>query len=131
MCDQGVEAADLGVGIYNTEDGVYPFRLSMKSLKMSLFCRLRFARDQRLHYPFAVGSIFCVAHPLDPVTKSATHAVDFSPSATSLLTAKSMDRWGVIVVGDRVKGKTELYSSEKVKYEEWWTKKYPRFGKTT
>jgi fatty acid synthase subunit alpha len=30
----------------------------------------------------------------------------------------------VIVVGDRVKGETELYSSEKVKYEEWWTKKY-------
>jgi fatty acid synthase subunit alpha len=61
--------------------------------------------------------------------ESATHAVDFGPGGTSgigPLTAKNMDGRGVrvIVVGDRVKGETELYSSEKVKYEEWWTKKY-------
>jgi fatty acid synthase subunit alpha len=48
------EAADLGVGVYNTEDGSYLFHLSIKGLKMTLFCRFGFAQDQRLYYPFAV-----------------------------------------------------------------------------
>jgi fatty acid synthase subunit beta len=61
--------------------------------------------------------------------ESATHAVDFGPGGISgigPLTAKNLDGRGVrvIVVGDRAKGDVELYSSETVKYEEWWNKNY-------
>jgi fatty acid synthase subunit beta len=61
--------------------------------------------------------------------ESATHAVDFGPGGLSgigPLTAKNLDGRGVrvIVVGDRAKGDPELYNAERVRYEEWWSKKY-------
>ena len=60
---------------------------------------------------------------------SATHAVDFRSdglSSISPLTAKNLESRGirVIVVGNRAKSDAELYSSEKVIYEDWWGKKY-------
>ena len=30
----------------------------------------------------------------------------------------------VIIVGDKGKGDTELYDSQNVQYEEWWSKKW-------
>ncbi|KAJ7807707.1 hypothetical protein B0H13DRAFT_2482844 [Mycena leptocephala] len=42
------------------------------------------------------------------------------------ISALNLDGRGVrvIVVGDRAKGDAELYDSQNVKYEEWWSKKF-------
>ncbi|KAJ7082201.1 hypothetical protein B0H15DRAFT_993961 [Mycena belliarum] len=61
--------------------------------------------------------------------ESATHAVDFGPGGLSgirPLTARNLDGRGgcVIVVADRAKGDAELYNSQNVKYEEWWSKRF-------
>ena len=61
--------------------------------------------------------------------KTATHAVDFGPGGLSgigPLTARNLDGRGVrvVIVGDKGKGDSELYDSQNVRYEEWWSKKW-------
>ena len=61
--------------------------------------------------------------------ETATHAVDFGPGGMSgigPLSARNFDGRGirVIVVGDKGKGDAELYDSQEVRYEEWWSKKW-------
>jgi hypothetical protein len=49
------------------------------------------------------------------------------------LTARNFDGRGirVIVIGDKGKGDAELYDSQKVRYEEWWSKKWgPKLVRT-
>lgn len=68
--------------------------------------------------------------------ETATHAVDFGPGGLSgigPLTARNLDGRGirVIVIGDRGKGDAELYDSQNIQYEEWWSKKWgPRLVRT-
>ena len=42
------------------------------------------------------------------------------------MTARNFDGWGirVMVVGQKGKGDTELYSSSGIKYEKWWIKRW-------
>jgi fatty acid synthase subunit alpha len=67
---------------------------------------------------------------------SATHAVDFGPGGLSgigSLTARNLDGRGVrmIVIGEKGKGSSELYTCSGVKYESWWSKKFsPKLVKT-
>ena len=61
--------------------------------------------------------------------ETATHAIDFGPGGTSgigPLTARNLDGRGVrvIIVGDKGKGGAEVYDSQNVRYEEWWSKKW-------
>ena len=44
----------------------------------------------------------------------------------SVLSARNFDGRGiwVAVVGDKGKGDAELYDSQEVRYEEWWSKKW-------
>ena len=61
--------------------------------------------------------------------ESATHAVDFGPGALSgigSLTARNWEGRGIrtLVIGDKGKGDLELYRADKVKYDEWWSKKF-------
>jgi len=67
----------------------------------------------------------------------ATHAIDFGPGGLSgigSLTARNLDGRGVrvIIIGEKGKGSTELYSIASVKYESWWGKAFaPRLVKTS
>ncbi|KAJ7158521.1 fatty acid synthase [Mycena filopes] len=116
------QAADLTIPVFNTEDGA-DLRQLPTSITRSL-CEQIFTRP--IHWSAAT------AFP-----ESATHAVDFGPGGLSgigPLTAKNLDGRGVrvIVVGDRAKGDAELYDSQNVKYEEWWSKKFaPGLVKTS
>ncbi|KAJ7019830.1 fatty acid synthase [Mycena alexandri] len=107
------KAGDLKIPVFNTEDGT-DLRQLATSITQSL-CEQIFTRP-----------IHC-----------ATHAVDFGPGGLSgigPLTAKNLDGRGVrvIVVGDRAKGDAELYDSQNVKYEDWWSKKFaPGLVKTS
>jgi fatty acid synthase subunit beta len=59
--------------------------------------------------------------------ESATHAINFGPGGLSgigPLTARNLDGVRVIILGDKGKGDTELYDSQNVRYEEWWSKKW-------
>jgi fatty acid synthase subunit beta len=68
--------------------------------------------------------------------ETATHAVDFGPGGMSgigPLTARNFDGRGirVIAIGDKGNGDTELYDSQKVRYEEWWSRKWgPKLVRT-
>ncbi len=68
--------------------------------------------------------------------ETATHAVDFGPGGLSGiggLTARNLDGRGVrvIIIGEKGKGSSELYSTNSPKYEVWWSKKYaPQLVKT-
>jgi fatty acid synthase subunit alpha len=68
--------------------------------------------------------------------ETATHAIDFGPGGLSgigPLTARNLDGRGVrvIVVGDKGKGDAELYDSQNIRYEEWWSKKWgPKLVRT-
>ena len=58
--------------------------------------------------------------------ETATHAIDFGPGGTSgigPLTARNLNGRGVhvIIVGDKGKGSAEVYDSQDVRYEEWWS----------
>ena len=60
---------------------------------------------------------------------TATHAIDFGPGGLSgigPLTARNLEGRGVrvVVVGDKAKGVAELFDAQKVKTEQWWTKKF-------
>lgn len=67
---------------------------------------------------------------------TATHAVDFGPGGLSGiggLTARNLDGRGVrmIIIGEKGKGSSELYTCSGVKYESWWSKKFsPQLVKT-
>jgi fatty acid synthase subunit alpha, fungi type len=57
------------------------------------------------------------------------NAVDCCPGGLSgigPLTARNLDGRGVrvVIVGDKGKGDSELYGSQNVRYEEWWSKKW-------
>jgi fatty acid synthase subunit alpha, fungi type len=59
--------------------------------------------------------------------ETATHAVDSGPGGMSgigPLTARLLEGRGVrvVIVGDKGKVGAELYNSEGVKYEQWWSK---------
>ena len=58
--------------------------------------------------------------------ETATHAINFGPGGTSgidPLTARNLDGRGVhvIIVGDKGKGSAEVYDSQDVQDEEWWS----------
>jgi fatty acid synthase subunit alpha, fungi type len=67
---------------------------------------------------------------------SATYAVDFGPAGLSGiggLTARNLDGRGIcmIVIGEKGKGSSELYTCSGVKHESWWSKKFaPKLIKT-
>ncbi|KAF7312560.1 Fatty acid synthase subunit alpha [Mycena indigotica] len=115
-------ASDLAIPVFNTEDGSDLRQLST-SITQSL-CEQIFTRA--IHWSAATN-----------FPETATHAVDFGPGGLSgigPLTARNLDGRGVrvIVVGDRAKGDAELYDSQSVKYEDWWTKKFsPSLVKTS
>ncbi|KAJ7077160.1 fatty acid synthase [Mycena belliarum] len=116
------KAEDLQIPVYNTEDGCDLRKLST-SITRSL-CDQIFT--QPIHWSAATN-----------FPESATHAVDFGPGGLSgigPLTARNLDGRGVrvIVVGDRAKGDAELYNSQTIKYEEWWSKRFaPGLVKTS
>ncbi|KAJ7808688.1 fatty acid synthase beta subunit [Mycena olivaceomarginata] len=116
------KAEELKIPVFNTEDGTDLCQLST-SITQSL-CEQIFTKP--IHWSTATN-----------FPESATHAVDFGPGGLSgigPLTAKNLDGHGVrvIVVGDRAKGDPELYNAERVRYEEWWSKKYaPGLVKTS
>lgn len=61
--------------------------------------------------------------------ETATHAIDFGPggiSGVGPMTARNLNGRGVrvIVVGDKAKGIPELYDTQKLQQEEWWSKKF-------
>ncbi|KAF7965824.1 hypothetical protein HWV62_41719, partial [Athelia sp. TMB] len=115
-------SAELGIPVFNTEDGS-----DMRKLTTSV---TRSLCDQIFTSP-----IQWVAATNFPET--ATHAIDFGPGGLSgigPLTARNLDGRGVriVVVGDKGKGDAELYSSEKVQYEDWWAKKWgPKLVRTS
>lgn len=60
--------------------------------------------------------------------ETSTHAIDFGLnglSDVSPFTARNCDGGdvSVTVVGDKGKGNVQLYNSQTVQYEEWWTSK--------
>ncbi|KAK7057294.1 acyl transferase/acyl hydrolase/lysophospholipase [Favolaschia claudopus] len=120
--DELWKAEDLKIPVFNTEDGTDLRQLST-SITNSL-CEQIFTKP--IHWSTATN-----------FPESATHAVDFGPGGLSgigPLTAKNLDGRGVrvIVVGDRAKGDAELYNAERVRYEEWWSKKFaPGLVKTS
>ena len=61
--------------------------------------------------------------------ESATHAIDFGPGGLSGiggLTARNWEGRGIrtLIVGEKGLRGAELYTSNAVKYVEWWAKKY-------
>ncbi|KAF8577776.1 fatty acid synthase [Ramaria rubella] len=112
----------LKVAVYHTQDGSDLRKLST-SLTRSL-CDQIFT--QPIHWTEATR-----------FPPTATHAVDFGPGGLSgigSLTARNLEGRGVrvIVVGEKGKGGSELYDAEKVKFEEWWSKKFaPRLVRTS
>ncbi|EIN09976.1 fatty acid synthase [Punctularia strigosozonata HHB-11173 SS5] len=113
---------ELGIPVYHTEDGSDLRKLST-GITGSL-CEQIFTMP--IHWAKAT------AFP-----ESATHAVDFGPGGLSgigPLTARLLEGRGVrvVVVGDKGKNGAELYNSQEVKYEQWWSKKWaPRLVKTS
>ncbi|KAJ7082184.1 hypothetical protein B0H15DRAFT_803293 [Mycena belliarum] len=109
------KAEGLQIPVYNTEDAHrFPYQEST-SITRSL-CDQIFT--QPIHWSATTN-----------FPESATHAVDFGPGGLSgirPLTARNLDGRGgcVIVVADRAKGDAELYNSQNVKYEEWWSKRF-------
>ncbi len=67
---------------------------------------------------------------------TATHAIDFGPGGLSgigPLTARNLEGRGVrvVVVGDKAKGVAELFDAQRIKTEQWWSKKFsPALVKT-
>lgn len=113
--------ADLAIPVYHTEDGS-----DLRSLSTSLtksLCDQIFTMP--IHWAKATG-----------FPETATHAVDFGPGGLSGiggLTARNLDGRGVrvIIIGEKGKGSSELYSTSAPKYEVWWSKKYaPQLVKT-
>ncbi|KIJ51487.1 hypothetical protein M422DRAFT_203704 [Sphaerobolus stellatus SS14] len=112
----------LSIPVYNTEDGT-----DLRSLTSSL---TRSLCDQIFTQPIH----WAKAGAFPP---TATHAIDFGPGGLSgigILTARNLNGRGVrvIIIGEKSKGSYELYDAQKVKYEEWWAKKFtPRLVKTS
>ncbi|KZW02887.1 fatty acid synthase [Exidia glandulosa HHB12029] len=106
--------SELGISVLHTEDGS-DLRDVATSLTRSL-CDQIFTMP--IHWTKAT------AFP-----ENATHAVDFGPGALSgigSLTARNWEGRGIrtLVIGDKGKGDLELYRADKVKYDEWWSKKF-------
>jgi fatty acid synthase subunit beta len=68
--------------------------------------------------------------------ETATHVIDFGPGGLSgigALTARNLDGRGVrvVVVGDKGRGGAEIYDSQNVRFEDWWSKKWgPKLVRT-
>ncbi|KAG9315241.1 hypothetical protein JVU11DRAFT_4375 [Chiua virens] len=113
---------ELGIPVFNTDDGS-DMRNNTTSITRSL-C------DQIFTSPIHWG--LATAFP-----ESATHIIDFGPGGLNgigPLTARNLDGRGirVIILGDKGRGEAELFDTEDVQYEEWWSKKYaPRLVKTS
>ncbi|KAG8213088.1 hypothetical protein J3R82DRAFT_11484 [Butyriboletus roseoflavus] len=113
---------ELGIPVFNTEDGS-DMRKNTTSITRSL-CDQIFTSP--IHWDLAT------AFP-----ESATHIIDFGPGGLNgigPLTARNLDGRGirVIILGDKGRGEAELFDTEDVQYEEWWSKKYaPRLVKTS
>lgn len=116
------EPEDLEIPVYHTENGT-----DLQDLETSLtksLCDQIFTLP--IHWDKATG-----------FPDTATHAVDFGPGGLSGiggLTARNLDGRGVrvIIIGEKGKGSTELYSTSAPKYESWWSKKFaPRLVKTS
>ncbi|KAH9945014.1 fatty acid synthase [Epithele typhae] len=113
---------DLGIPVFHTENGT-DLRTTEGSLTRAL-C------DQIFTLPIQWSAA-------TNFPDTATHAVDFGPGGISgigPLTARNLEGRGVrvIVVGDKAKGPAELYDSQSIKTEEWWSKKFsPALVKTS
>jgi fatty acid synthase subunit alpha, fungi type len=130
-------AKELGIPVYNTEDG-----RSFLHIRDPL-ANLLLGTDMR-KLTTSVTRSLCVQIFTSPIhwflatnfPEIATHAIDFGPGGMSgigSLSARNFDGRGirVVVVGDKGKGDAELYDSQKVRYEEWWSKKWgPKLVRT-
>ncbi|KAI0787467.1 fatty acid synthase [Fomes fomentarius] len=113
---------DLGIAVYHTENGS-----DLRSVDGSL---TRALSEQ----------IFILPIHWSLATKfpdTATHAIDFGPGGLSgigPLTARNLEGRGVrvVVAGDKAKGVAELFDAQKIKTEQWWSKKFsPALVKTS
>ncbi|KZT67951.1 hypothetical protein DAEQUDRAFT_367722 [Daedalea quercina L-15889] len=113
---------DLGMAVYHTESGS-----DLRELTTSLTCSLgEQIFTSPLHWAKATN-----------FPETATHAIDFGPgglSGVGPMTARNLNGRGVrvIVAGDKSKGIVELYDAQKIKREDWWSKKFmPTLVKTS
>ncbi|KAF9490473.1 fatty acid synthetase alpha subunit [Pleurotus eryngii] len=115
---------DLGIPVYNTEDGTDLSELPSTTSLTRELCDQIFTKP--IHWSIATN-----------FPDTATHAIDFGPGGLSgigPLTARNLDGLGVrvIVVGDKTKGDADLYDAKTVKHEECWSKKWaPKLVKTS
>ncbi|KAG2057424.1 hypothetical protein BDR06DRAFT_1005063 [Suillus hirtellus] len=111
LCDEDLEGEELwtkeelGILVFNTEDGS-GMRDSETSITRSL-CNQIFMSP--IHWMLATG-----------FPETATHVIDFGRGVR------------VVTLGDNGCGEAELFDTEEVKYDEWWSKKYtPKLVKTS
>ncbi|KAG1876145.1 hypothetical protein C8R48DRAFT_768989 [Suillus tomentosus] len=116
LCDEDLEGEELwtkeelGIPVFNTEDGS-----GMRDSETSITCSLC---DQiftsPIHWMLATG-----------FPETATHVIDFGPGGLN-------DIGPGTARGDNGRGEAELFDTEEVKYDEWWSKKYaPKLVKTS
>jgi fatty acid synthase subunit beta len=123
---------ELGILVYNTEDGTNNFRFDFSHITDPYFVGLDMRKlltsiTRSLCDQISTSSIQWTAATNFPET--ATYAIDFGPGGIGgigPLTARNLDGRGVrvIVVGDKGKGGAEVYDLQNVRYEEWWRKKW-------
>ncbi|EGN98830.1 hypothetical protein SERLA73DRAFT_168429 [Serpula lacrymans var. lacrymans S7.3] len=120
LCDEDLggeelwNVEELGTPVFNTEDGS-----DMRSLSTSItrsLCEQIFT--QPIHWNVATN-----------FPETATHVIDFGPGGMNgmgILTSRNLDGRGVrvVVLGDKGRGEAELFDTQAIKYEEWWSKKY-------
>ncbi|GJE90516.1 fatty acid synthase [Phanerochaete sordida] len=110
---------ELGIPVYNTEDGSDVFGSLTAALCDQIFTK-------PIHWTKATD-----------FPETATHAINFRPGGLSgrgLMTACNLDGRGVrvLVLGDKGKGAAELFDGQQIRREEWWSKKYmPSLVKTS
>ena len=96
-----------------------------------MFCRFGYAQTIDLNHTFALRPNLHVAYSMDcrnelfqnsysRLSRSWRHQRYWS-SHTRNLDARGVC---VIIVGDKGKGDAEVYDSQDVRYEEWWSKKW-------
>ncbi|KAF9648674.1 fatty acid synthase [Thelephora ganbajun] len=115
------KADELHIPVYHTADGS-DLRSSASSITRSITEQIF---TLPLHWTKAID-----------FPETATHAIDFGPGGANgvgPIVSRILKGRGVrvIVLGDKSKG-DELYDSNNVKYEDWWSKKWaPRLVKTS
>jgi fatty acid synthase subunit alpha len=123
---------ELGILVYNMEDGTNNFRFDCSHITDPYFVGLDMRKlltsiTRSLCDQISTSSIQWTAATNFPET--ATYAIDFGPGGIGgigPLTARNLDGRGVrvIVVGDKGRGGAEVYGLQNVRYEEWWRKKW-------